>query len=184
MTRTRAAALLAASALGITLLSACGSGYNSSPKAAPPANQNTAAAGQNADQGSPVRLAAKQIDKLGPVVTDSKGMTLYRFDMDTAKPSVSKCEGPCANLWPPETTTANSVQLTGIDKSLIGTVTRKDGSTQLTLAGWPLYRYAKDTAAGDARGQGVGGTWFASTPQGKKATATAADPGNNSGYGY
>ncbi len=193
MTRTRTAALLAASALSVALLSACGTGSGSSSKAAAPANtQSTAAsqnasqnAGQDADQGSPIRLAAKQLDKLGAVITDSKGMTLYRFDKDTAKPSASNCDGPCATLWPPLTTTANSVQVSGIDKSLIGTVARKDGSIQLTIAGWPLYRYAKDTAPGDAKGQGVGGTWFASTPQGKKATASAGDSGNNSGgYGY
>jgi predicted lipoprotein with Yx(FWY)xxD motif len=189
MTRTRTAALLAASALSVALLSACGTGSGSSSKAAAPANtQSTAAsqsAGQTADQGSPIRLAAKQLDKLGTIITDSNGMTLYRFDKDTAKPSASNCDGPCATLWPPLTTTASSVQLSGIDKSLIGTVARKDGSVQLTIAGWPLYRYAKDTAPGDAKGQGVGGTWFASTPQGKKATASAGDSGNNSGgYGY
>jgi predicted lipoprotein with Yx(FWY)xxD motif len=190
MTRTRTAVLLAASALSVALLSACGTGHGSSSKAAAPANtQSTAVAGQNAsqnaDQGTPVRLAAKQIDKLGTVITDGKGMTLYRFDKDTAKPSASNCDGQCATLWPPLTTTTATVQLSGIDKDLIGTVARKDGSLQVTIAGWPLYRYAKDTAPGDAKGQGVGGTWFAATPQGKKATASGGDSGNNSGgYGY
>jgi predicted lipoprotein with Yx(FWY)xxD motif len=181
MTRTRAAALLVASALGVTLMSGCVSGYGTSSSAAPatdPTPNGTQAAGQD----TALRLAAKQINNLGAVITDSNGMTLYRFDKDTAKPSASNCDGPCATLWPPLTTTADHVQLTGIDKTLIGTVARKDGTVQLTLGGWPLYRYAKDTAAGEAKGQGVGGTWFASTPQGKKAVAANTDTGGNAGY--
>jgi predicted lipoprotein with Yx(FWY)xxD motif len=174
MIRTRTTLLLATSALGITLLSACGSGRHPARAADPPA-----AAGPDA----PIRLAAKKIDKLGNVVTDGNGMTLYRFDHDTALPSSSNCDGPCTNLWPPVTTTAKTVVLAGIDRHLIGTVARKDGGVQLTLAGWPLYRYAKD-APGEAKGQGVSGTWFASTPAGRKAAASADDSGTNAGYGY
>ncbi|HEV7898245.1 MAG TPA: hypothetical protein VGP31_10420 [Planosporangium sp.] len=178
MTRARArvAALLATSALGLTFTSACGSGSSSTA-----ANAQAPAGGKD---GAP-SLIAKNVDKLGSVVTDSKGMTLYRFDKDTAQPSASNCDGPCADTWPPVTTTADHVQISGVDKNLIGTVARKDGAVQLTLGGWPLYRYAKDTAPGDAKGQAVGTTWFASTPQGKKATASADAPADNSGgYGY
>jgi predicted lipoprotein with Yx(FWY)xxD motif len=57
-----------------------------------------------------------------------------------------------------------------VDKALLGEVTRSDGTKQLTIGGWPMYRYAKDTKAGDTNGQGVGGTWYASAPDGKKAT--------------
>jgi predicted lipoprotein with Yx(FWY)xxD motif len=176
MTRARAAALLATSALGLTLMSACGSisSFNSAPAGTQP----------SADAGGALSLVAKKVDNLGTVVTDSKGMTLYRFDKDTAQPSASNCDGPCAGTWPPVTTTADHVQINGVDKSLIGTIARKDGSVQLTLGGWPLYRYAKDAAPGDAKGQGVGNTWFASTPQGKKAAATVDAPADNSGSGY
>jgi predicted lipoprotein with Yx(FWY)xxD motif len=62
------------------------------------------------------------------------------------------------------------VAATGVDKALLGEVTRSDGTKQLTIGGWPMYRYAKDTKAGDTNGQGVGGTWYASAPDGKKAT--------------
>lgn len=64
----------------------------------------------------------------------------------------------------------------GTEASLIGEVTRADGTKQLTVAGWPMYRYAKDTAPGDANGQGVGGTWFAAAPDGKKAAVNADGP--------
>jgi predicted lipoprotein with Yx(FWY)xxD motif len=172
MTRTRArgAVLLTVSALGLTLTSACGS-FGSSP-ATSVKNESTPG-GQAA-----LSLIAKQVDSVGSVVTDSKGMTLYRFDKDTANPSASNCEGPCAETWPPMTTTATQIHLEGVDKNLVATIARKDGAVQVTLGGWPLYRYAKDTAPGDAKGQGVGKTWFASTAQGKKATANAEAPSN------
>jgi predicted lipoprotein with Yx(FWY)xxD motif len=174
MTRTRTVASLVVSAVGVTLMSACGGSSGQPSGAAPPPVLNDV-------QSSAIRLAAKQIDKLGPVVTDSRGMTLYRFDRDTSNPSESNCDGPCVGLWPPVTGTADQVQAVGIDKALIGTVTRKDGTTQLTINGWPLYHYAKDTAPGEARGQAVGNTWYAATPQGRKAAA-AADSGYGSGY--
>ncbi|NEE57607.1 hypothetical protein G3M55_75295, partial [Streptomyces sp. SID8455] len=64
----------------------------------------------------------------------------------------------------------------GTDEELLGEVVRTDGSKQLTVDGWPMYRYAKDTAPGQTNGQGVGGTWFASAPDGKKAAANADSP--------
>jgi predicted lipoprotein with Yx(FWY)xxD motif len=50
----------------------------------------------------------------------------------------------------------------------IGTITGVDGSTQVTLNGWPLYYYAGESAAGDTNGQGVGGVWWVLTPEGEK----------------
>jgi predicted lipoprotein with Yx(FWY)xxD motif len=117
------------------------------------------------------------------VVTDSNGMTLYRFDQDTANPPATHCAGQCAVKWPPALVTGDgTVTVQGVDRSLVGTVTRPDGSRQLTLHGWPLYRFANDAAPGDAKGQGVGGTWFAATPQGAKATTHASTGGNDYGY--
>ncbi|WP_244203880.1 SCO0930 family lipoprotein [Streptomyces tricolor] len=99
---------------------------------------------------------------------DGSGLTLYRFDKDTANPPKSNCADDCATTWPPvpaEDATAGA----GIDKALLGEVTRPDGTKQLTIDGWPAYRYAKDVNAGDVNGQGVGGKWFALAPSGKKA---------------
>jgi hypothetical protein len=47
-----------------------------------------------------------------------------------------------------------------------------------------MTRYARDTAPGDAKGQGVRGTWFAATPRGKKAVESGADAGTGGDYGY
>ncbi|EPD66843.1 SCO0930 family lipoprotein [Streptomyces sp. HGB0020] len=115
------------------------------------------------------KLAVTQNAKLGKVLTDGAGKTLYRFDDDTAEPPKSSCDGDCAKAWPPvpaDDATAGA----GIDKALLGEVTRSDGSKQLTIGGWPAYRYAKDTKAGDVTGQGVGSKWYALAPDGKKAT--------------
>ncbi|MEV6793542.1 SCO0930 family lipoprotein [Streptomyces sp. NPDC051320] len=125
------------------------------------------------DQKPAGQLAVWNSKKLGKVVTDSAGFTLYRFDKDTASPPKSNCDGDCAKAWP--AVPAGSVtSAPGTDAALLGEVTRADGSKQLTIAGWPMYRYAKDTEAGDANGQGVGGTWYASAPDGKKAAPAAA----------
>ncbi|MCT4353483.1 SCO0930 family lipoprotein [Streptomyces sp. Je 1-79] len=118
------------------------------------------------------QMAVASTKQLGKVVTDSEGYTLYRFDKDSSSPPKATCEGDCAKAWPvvsPEDAKAPA----GVDASLLGEVTRADGSKQLTLGGWPMYRYAKDTKPGDLNGQGVGGTWFASAPDGKKASAEA-----------
>jgi predicted lipoprotein with Yx(FWY)xxD motif len=92
---------------------------------------------------------------LGSVVVDGEGRTLYVFTSDTG--SESSCYGQCETAWPPLVgeTTAGS----GITGEL-GTTTRTDGTTQVTLGGHPLYRYASDVNPGDTSGQGVGGVWF------------------------
>ncbi|GAB3722066.1 hypothetical protein GCM10027598_36450 [Amycolatopsis oliviviridis] len=117
-----------------------------------------------------VQLKASKAGNLDPVVVNGAGLTLYRFDKDTAKPSKSTCNGDCAKTWPPVLITPGSkVFLAGIKKSAVGTVKRDDGTLQLTVGGWPAYRFAKDTRPGDTFGQGVGGTWFGLAPNGQKA---------------
>ncbi|MFF9060757.1 SCO0930 family lipoprotein [Streptomyces sp. NPDC101213] len=157
-----------------------GTGYGSvgagtSPSASAPA----AAGGAQAETAGQLAVSANA--ELGKVLIDAAGMTLYRFDADTAEPPRSSCDGDCATTWPPvpaDDATAGD----GVDKSLLGEVTRSDGSKQLTVDGWPVYRYAKDTNAGDTNGQGVNGKWFALAPDGKKAksasgSGSAAAPG-------
>lgn len=178
MSRTRTAILVAGAAAGLITLSACSGGSYGSGAA--PANQPQT--NQEVSQAGGVALAVAQVGNLGQVVTDQNGLTLYRFDKDKAKPSASNCNNACATTWPPALGDPASVQLQGVDSTLVGAVTRADGTKQLTLNGWPLYTYAKDTAAGEAKGQGVGKTWFAVTPQGKKAQSVASSA-PASGYG-
>ena len=138
-----------------------------------------------ADSGTAAQAAAKPAGQLavwdskelGKVVTDSAGFTLYRFDKDTASPPKSNCEGECAKKWP-VVAAGGASAAPGTDASLIGEVTRADGTKQLTIGGWPMYRYAQDAKPGDAKGQGVGGTWYAAAPDGKKAAPAADEAGS------
>ncbi|MPY64001.1 SCO0930 family lipoprotein [Streptomyces spongiae] len=130
--------------------------------------------GASAQGAAAGQLAVWNSKKNGKVLTDSAGFTLYRFDKDTAEPPKTTCEGDCATTWPP--VPASGATAAGdIDKSLLGEVTRPDGTKQLTIGGWPMYRYAKDAKAGDIKGEGVGGSWYASAPDGKKAAGGADD---------
>lgn len=194
MNRIRAVVFAASTAFGLATVAACGGAANNTATQppAPQTSQAPAAAG--------LKLTATTVGALGQVVTDAGGMTLYRFDKDTAKPPASNCEGTCATTWPPMLATSSTATLDGVDQSVVGTVARKDGSKQITISGWPVYRFAKDTAPGDAKGQGTGGTWYAITPQGKKAsggpvsaqpgagapapTTSSAASGGGGGYGY
>jgi predicted lipoprotein with Yx(FWY)xxD motif len=123
---------------------------------------------QAAPTGPQVTLVGKSVPKMGDVVQDGDGRTLYRFDKDTANPAKSNCEGQCAVTWPPLLTNGGEPRLQGVDPALVSAVKRADGSEQVTLDGWPLYTYAKDEAPGQWKGQGVGGTWFVVRPDGKR----------------
>lgn len=104
---------------------------------------------------------------LGNIVVDGKGMTVYVFDKDTPNSGKSACEGKCLAQWPAVTAASGAPEANGITGKL-GTITRTDGTMQVTLNGLPLYRYAGDSAAGDVNGQGVAGIWWAVSPAGAK----------------
>jgi predicted lipoprotein with Yx(FWY)xxD motif len=167
MRGARVSVLTVIAGLGLLGLTACGSDSPGSVSAPPPDPQKAQAAGPRPN------LVAQEVGTLGTVLTDQEGRTLYRFDKDTSKPAVSNCYGDCAAKWPPLLVEGKQITFTGVDEKMIGTVTRKDGTKQVTVNGWPLYKYAKDTNAGDFNGQAQGGTWFASTPEGKKAAGAA-----------
>jgi predicted lipoprotein with Yx(FWY)xxD motif len=179
---------------------------NATPSADPTASAAAPQPSESA-KAAPVRLTtkltAKTIAKMGKVVVDQDGWVLYRFDKDTTNPVKSNCVDKCTKVWPAALTDGNP-ELNGVDPALVGTVTRDDGTTQITLNKWPLYRYIGDKTPGKWSGQNVGGVWFVSAPDGKKnltclptpapkaveppaddSTAdnsSSNDSGNNSGY--
>ncbi|MEV6242251.1 hypothetical protein [Lentzea sp. NPDC051838] len=143
--------------LGLISLAACAT----TPESKPVAQQ----------QESVVALKVAEIDDLGPVVTDVKGFTLYRFDDD--KPNQSTCDGECAATWPPATVADENFTVEGLDKGIVGSIVRKDGSRQLTVGGMPQYRFAKDEKPGQTKGQGLQGKWFVSGKAGERTTLAA-----------
>jgi predicted lipoprotein with Yx(FWY)xxD motif len=180
MNRTRVIVFAASAAFGLATVAACGGGNGGQ---APAAGGGQAQPTSQPTDPNEVKLTATTVGALGQVVTDAAGMTLYRFDGDTANPPASNCDGPCSQTWPPELATSSTATLDGIDQSVVGVILRKDGTKQLTINGWAVYRYAKDTAPGDAKGQGLQQKWFAVTPQGKKAAGAPTTGGGAAGSG-
>ncbi len=124
--------------------------------------------------GSPSTTASTTVEatqhpQLGLILTDGEGRTLYLFTRDTA--NQSSCTDQCAQTWPPLTATGTPAASAGADASLLDTITRADGRTQVTYNGHPLYYYATDTAPGQTNGQNVGGVWFVVSPEGESITS-------------
>ncbi|MEV6793662.1 hypothetical protein AB0M87_17030 [Streptomyces sp. NPDC051320] len=111
---------------------------------------------------------------LGKVLVNDKGRTLYLFKAD--KPKKSTCTGACAEAWPPLTAKGKPTAGSGVKSNLLGTITRSDGSKQVTYKDQPLYLYKGDHAAGDMNGQGLtqfGAKWYVLDPTGKEVTRMA-----------
>jgi predicted lipoprotein with Yx(FWY)xxD motif len=111
---------------------------------------------------------------MGTYLTDSSGNTLYDFLSDTA--TTSSCSGSCATVWPPLATTGTPIAGSGVTAGMLGTLTRSDGTMQVTYGGHPLYTFKEDTAPGDTKGQGVdgfGAKWWLVSPAGQSITSTA-----------
>jgi len=179
MRKILGAAGLAALALALSACASSGSSSSSTPAAGA-----SSAAGSSAG-GSTVNMTT--INGTA-VVTNSAGKTLYWFAIDT--PTTSNCTGSCLTFWPPVTgpVTAGS----GVTGTL-GTITRPDGTKQATYDGHPLYTYVGDTAAGQAKGNGLnisGGLWYEMTVSGAKpavgtgGSTPSASTGGGGGYGY
>ena len=142
----------------------------------PPAATDTAAAAETPTVGVPVTGGAtinvSESTEFGSILVDGDGMSLYLFMADTQNSGTSTCgdDDGCATEWPPLVTEGDPVAGEGVDAALLGTITRDDGTTQVTYNGWPLYLFAGDSAPGDTVGQGIdefGGLWFLVSPTGE-----------------
>ena len=102
---------------------------------------------------------------IGAFLTGEEGKTLYVLTKDT--PGVSTCTGTCATAWPPFVLGAGESVKGGADVTgSFGTISRDDGTTQVTYKDAPLYYFAGDAAAGSVGGQGLNGVWFVASPDG------------------
>lgn len=101
---------------------------------------------------------------LNSYLVAANGMTLYHYSKDSS--GVSNCSGVCASTWPPYTVATTSAPLiagSGAGGQL-STLTRANGTLQLTYNGMPLYFYKNDVNPGDTKGQGIGKVWFVVAP--------------------
>jgi predicted lipoprotein with Yx(FWY)xxD motif len=187
----------AASAAVLVITSAYGGGHSahdvappasvSAPAEAGAAGSQAAAGGQDTgdmnaggpNAGDPggmpgmgsggVELYAIQTGTLGIVVTDGAGRLLYGSERDANNPPTSHCTGVCAQEWQPLVVPkGQKPELLGVDARTVGQVGRDDGSSQLTLGGWPVYVNRDDDGGLRAAAPAAHGTWFVMTPQGGK----------------
>jgi len=130
---------------------------------------------------------------LGSVLVDSRGHTLYVFDLDRGKKS--SCTGACTSLWHAFLTSTKPLAVHGVSAAKIGLAKRANGKFQVTFMGHPLYFFVSDTKAGDVHGASVA-HWAAFSPTGAKLRAgstgtpptspptTSTDPYAPGGNGY
>ena len=172
-TRLRILLALPAAAAAAAALAACSSSGTPSG-----ASSSGASGGHIAAAADSLKTA-----KIGgaTVLTSVKGFTLYSFAPDT--PTTSKCNGTCAQNWPPVKGAASA---SGV-KGTFGTIKRSNGSVQATFDGHPLYTFVGDTAPEQNHGNGLnaaGGLWHEITTSGS-VTAGGSTPGSGGGgYGY
>lgn len=151
--------------------SAASYGQTSSTGSAGGASSSTSASagGTTESQQKGETVAVAKNSKLGKILVDEDSKTLYLFEAD--KGGNSACSSACAQVWPPVTTKVKPQAGKGIQASKLGTITRKDGSTQVTYNGHPLYYYAPDSRPGDVKGEGLkqfGAEWYVLSPSGQK----------------
>lgn len=112
----------------------------------------------------PAKIDVNQQGSSGPYLVDDKGLALYAFTNDTA--DTSTCTDACAQTWRPVTTGGAPEAGSDVDEMMLGTISRSDGTTQVTYNHMPLYYYADDAAAGDTNGQGLNSKWYLVSPEG------------------
>ena len=169
MTRSRPITFLASAAvipIAALAVAACGGGgaATASPPPAPPKVTT-----MPPTQTATVRVANS---RLGRILVDSTGRTLYLFKADSG--ASSACSGACAVAWPPLRTGATPAVADGANSALVGTIARSDGARQVTYNGHPLYTFNKDHKPGDVNGEGLtafGGAWFAVSPAGSQISS-------------
>jgi predicted lipoprotein with Yx(FWY)xxD motif len=120
---------------------------------------------------SGVATVATASRKLGTVLVDGTGRTLYLFEKD--QPNQSACSGACVAAWPVDQSSGTPKAGAGVKASLLDTIKRSDGTTQVIYNHHPLYYYAGDSGAGQQNGQALnafGAAWYVVTPTGGAVT--------------
>jgi predicted lipoprotein with Yx(FWY)xxD motif len=149
------------------LATACGSA------AASPAAPASSAAGSSASASTTGTVITTKSGSTGAFLTSASGRAVYLWAKDGM--NMSACSGACAAAWPPVPATGQLTAAGGAKASDLGTITRSDGTKQVTYDGHALYYFAGDSAAGQTNGQGsdsFGAPWWLVAPTGSKITGT------------
>jgi predicted lipoprotein with Yx(FWY)xxD motif len=129
----------------------------------------TATAARTKKARRPV-VSTRKVPKLGTILVNSKGLTLYMFVPDKRRKVT--CVKVCAVVWPPLKLPAHTKPLArrGVKQKLLGSDRNPAGGRVVTYHGWPLYTYVADKRPGMVTGQALdlnGGLWYVMSPSGK-----------------
>jgi predicted lipoprotein with Yx(FWY)xxD motif len=167
-------ALAALALIAMLAVAGCGSSSDDSNSGSAGAygsgGESTTKPASETGGGTAAVITAASAPELGRIIVDSKGFTLYDFHKD--KGTTSACYGGCAQVWPPLLSEGKPQAGEGAIASKLGTTARKDGTTQVTYAGHPLYTFVEDKKPGDAKGNdfsSFGAEWYALQPSGEEA---------------
>ena len=172
--------LVSAAVIPLVALAVAACGGSNAATASPPASTSTSASTPTTSTtttSTPKTSsgASATVDlansKLGKILVDSKGRTLYLWQADTGPKST--CNGACAAAWPPLLSKSAPTAGSGVNASLLGTTKRSDGTEQVTYNKHPLYLFVGDTAPGQTTGQGntgFGALWYVLSPAGNQIT--------------
>jgi predicted lipoprotein with Yx(FWY)xxD motif len=158
------------------LAAACGTAAGSTT--------GSTAAGTPASSGSTAATVIEShAGSAAPFLTNSSGRAVYLWAADSMNKSM--CSGACAQAWPPVTSMGQVTAAHGAKAADLGTITRSDGTKQVTYLGHPLYYFAGDSGPGQTNGQGsdsFGAKWWLVAPAGAKITVAdaAASTGSSS----
>jgi predicted lipoprotein with Yx(FWY)xxD motif len=124
---------------------------------APPTSSPTTVGGSG-----PKRVAKTRSVKGRTLLTTTAGRTLYTLSVERHGKFVCTAESGCTGIWHPLTVAAG---VTPQGPVKLGTVSRPEGTVQVTYRGLPLYTFASDKKAGQVKGEGLKdvGVWHAAT---------------------
>ena len=162
----------AGSACGVALLVAACSTGSSGTAAAGSSSPAEASSSSAAAGGSGSTVITTVSSSAGTFLATSSGHAVYLWSKDGN--GMSACTGACAGAWPPVTTTGTVTASGGAKSSDLGTITRPDGTKQVTYDGHPLYFFSGDSGPGMASGQGndgFGAKWWLVSPSGSDVTS-------------
>lgn len=188
--QTHSARILGAAGVisAAAVLAACGSSSKTAAGSARAASSTGSPAASSAPPG--ITIGSRSIPGFGTVLVDGSGRTLYMLTSEQGGKITCTDENGCTRAWP-DTELPKGVSAAtagpGVQASLLGTVKDAAGSLHVTYDGWPLHTFARDSAPGQARGEGItsfGGTWYVLAVSGQPVKSASNTGTSGNGYSY